>query len=281
MSNKADSTEDRGAGPQNVLEPPYDLALRLGFTSYSKFAEKLAQEFKRVTADERERFTRNIYRFAAGKFLRERARTDVANQANEMLQESRKIQSALRDIDKAMQNLSAAIDTLPEGSKVSDSLKQIVYLLDDIRHSQTKMQQDLARFAQELPQLAREGREITMRGDSPSSIMYTVAIRKIQEIAPELPNEEERRQSAIDSLTNPNKEPEYGFRFSFKGRPLTALDHWLIAKIYQYLPRPPSGKRSRFDRDEVIVTTFGAAFGETLGKEGVRSARRRSPKSSV
>ena len=78
--------------PQDILKPPFDLALHLGLKPYAEFEKKMSSVIERITADERERFLRDIYRLAAKKVLMETARDDAENLARQLSEEAEKLQ---------------------------------------------------------------------------------------------------------------------------------------------------------------------------------------------
>jgi hypothetical protein len=263
--------------PQNILEPPFDQALHLRLKPYAEFKEKMSPLFARISSEERERFLRDIYRLAAKKVLMETARADAENLAQSMAGAAEMIQSATPHMEAASQNLLKAADALPPESPGRKELDGIIERFQDFQRGLTDQGQQLARFAGKLRNL--EGKDISLRSDTPSSLLYAFPLEKMDEVATDLPSGEQSLDNYIRSLAGPAATAPYRFHIP-SGRKLTATDHWLISAIYKYLPGPPPGKRSRFDRDEVICMTFEAALGDPMRTiEGVKSTRRRKTNS--
>jgi len=257
---------------QYVLQPPYDQALQLGLRPYAKFEKKMSPLFARISSDERDGFLRDIYRLAAEKVLMETGRTDAENQAQWLAEEAEMVQSATPHIEAASQSLSKAADAMPHESPGRLELERIVSQLHDIKRRLADKGQELARFANVLRSL--EGKDVAVRSASPSSVQYEVRLRKMDEVAPDLPSGEQLLDSYIRSLAGPTASAPYRYCLP-SGRKLTVIDHWLISAIDKFLPKAPPGRRSRFNRDKVTCMTFEAALGETLRTlEGFKSARR-------
>jgi hypothetical protein len=259
--------------PQDILKPPFDLALHLGLKPYAEFEKKMSSVIERITADERERFLRDIYRLAAKKVLMETARDDAENLARQLSEEAEKLQSASRHMEAAAQSLLKAASALPHEYQGRLESETIASQFHDIEQSMADKAQKLARYASVLRNL--EGKDISVRGDTPSSLLYAFRLEKMDEVAPDLPSRERSLDGYIQHLAGPAATAPFGFHIP-SGRKLTAIDHWLISAIAKYLPEAPAGKRLRFNRDEVICMTFEAALGDLMRTiAGIKSARRR------
>jgi hypothetical protein len=154
--------------------------------------------------------------------------------------------------------------------------EEIVSQFNDLKRRLAEKGQELARIANGLRNT--EGKDIAVWSISPAEVQYSVQLRRMDEIAPDLRSGEQLLDNYVQSLTGIKVKAQRRYQFP-AGRKLTATDHWLISAIDKSLPKAPPGKRSKFSRDEVTRMTFEAAFGETLReKAGVRSARRRKSK---
>jgi len=171
---------------QYVLQPPYDQALQLGLRQYAEFEKKMSPLFARISSDERDGYLRDIYRLAAEKVLMETGRTDAQNQAQLLAEEAEMFQSATPNIEAASQSLSEAADALPQEFPGRVEVEGIVAQLRDIKQRLTDKAQELARFANVLRNL--EGKDIAVRSASPSSLLYEIPLRKMDEVAPDLPS---------------------------------------------------------------------------------------------
>lgn len=265
--------DKRESLPQDILKPPLDRALGLGLKPYAEFETKMSPLFERISSDERDRFLRHIYQLAAEKVLIENSRVDAENQARDLEEEATKIQSATPPMENASQQLSEARDALPQESTDRSKIEKIISQLHSLDQSLTERSLKLTRLAKELRNL--KGKEIDVMGGSPSSLQYAVQLRRMDEVAPDLPSGEQALRNYISSLLRPAGEAQYRYQFP-SGRKMTAVDHWLISAIDKSLPKAPPNKRLRFSRDEVIYMTFEAALGETTRTiDGVKDTRRR------
>src|ERR1700720_2678815 len=183
-SNMSAPNDKRDSSPADVLEPPFDLALRLGLKPYAEFEEKMSPLFARINPSERQRFLRDIYRLAAEKVLRETARNDVENLARQLMSEAEELLSATSNIKDASQSLLKAADVLPEKNLGRLAVEGVVSQLHAIMQRLVDKAEDLARFVDILRNL--EGKEITITS-SASYLQYAVELRKMSEVAPELP----------------------------------------------------------------------------------------------
>lgn len=258
---------------EDVLKPPYDQALKLGLKPYGEFHEKMSPLFARIRPEERDGHLRNIYRLAAEKVLIDKGKTDIEDQARELDEDAKKLESASADVKDAALSLLKAVDVLPREFPGRSEVEQLANLVNDLGQDLAHRGLDRARYASAFRNVGSKG--VVVSADSRSSLQYAVPLASMAEVAPDLPAGENTLDSYIRTLTGPTVESEYRYRFP-SGRPLTATDHWLISAIHESLPKAPAGKRLRFSRDKVICMTFEAAWGDPMrGPEGVRSARRR------
>ena len=260
--------DKQGSTSQDILKPPFDQALHLGLKPYAEFEKKMSPLFARVSAEERERFLRDIYSLAAKKVLMETGRDDAENLARQLSEEAEKLQSASQHMEAAEQSLLKAASALPHGYQGRVESETIALQFHDIKQSMADEAQDLARYASVLRNV--EGKDISVRSDTPSSLLYWFPLVKMDEAR------EQSLDGYIQRLAGPAASAPFGFHIP-SGRKLTAIDHWLISAIAKYLPEAPAGERSRFNRDEVTCMTFEAALGDlmrTIG--GFKSARRRN-----
>ena len=258
---------------QDILEPPRDLTLRLGLKPYAEFEKKMSPLFARITSEERQQFLRNIYRCAAEKVLMETSKAGAENLAREFEQAAEKMQAATPHIETALQDLTKAGDALAHGFAELNRLEVegIVSQLPNTNRGMEDNRQRLVRHASALRNLT--GKEITVMKAFPCDVQDVFELRKIDEGAPDLLSAEEELSGCIRSLLGPIATAQYRYRFP-SGRKPTASDHWLISAIDKCLPKAPHGRRSRFNRDNVICMTFDAALGETLrAPEGIKTAR--------
>jgi len=256
---------------QDILEPPRDLALRLGLKPYPEFEKKMLPLFARITSDERQQFLHTIYRCAAEKLLMETSKAGAENLAREFGQAAEK-QSATPHIEAALQNLTKGRDALVhEFAEQRLQVEGIVSQLQNVNRGVEDTRQQLVRRASALRNLA--GKEITVVKAFPSEVQDVLELRKIDEGEPNLPATDEELNGCMRSLLGPIATAQYRYRFP-RGRKLTASDHWLISAVDKYLPKAPPGRRSRFNRDNIIYMTFDAALGETLrDPTGIKTAR--------
>src|ERR1700691_4507927 len=158
--------DKQGSTSQDILKPPFDQALHLGLKPYAEFEKKMSPLFARISADERERFLRDIYSLAAKKVLMDNARADAENLAQWMAEAADIIQSATPHMEAASQNLLKAADALPAESGARKELDGIIERFEHFQRGLTDQGQQLARRAGKLRNL--EHKDISIRSDTPS-----------------------------------------------------------------------------------------------------------------
>jgi hypothetical protein len=189
------SIEKKEIAAENVLQPPYDLALQLGLRSYGKFESKMSPLFARVSSDERERFLHQIYRLAAQKVLMETSRADAKNQAQLLTQEAEAGRRKSGQIEVAIENLLAASNAQSQESPERSEVAGIILQLRDLKRRQEERQQSQTKGASELQNL--EGKDVTVSSGAPSSLQYAVRLRRLDE------SDEQLLDSYIQSITTP------------------------------------------------------------------------------
>jgi hypothetical protein len=183
------------------------------------------------------------------------------------------VQNATSHIEAASQSLLAAAEALPPEFAARSEVENVISHLSAIERKLKDRQQELSRFASTLEDL--KGKEISVRTDSDSSLLYSVQLRKMSEVAPDLPSGEQILDTYIQSLRGAGTTDQYKYHLPSSRKP-TAADYWPIHAIDEFLPKAEPGRRSRFSRDQVTRMTFEAAFGETLrALDGFISARKR------